>query len=234
MSTAVIALDAIKASLRLINAIANGGQVLSPESANQAMEKANEMLETWWIEKLMVGIRDNQTYNLTANVKSYTIGPTEIAPNFVGPRPQSINHAFIRYQNNNTPIEEFTLTQYSELSNPDEIGLPRRYVYINTGPAGIIKIWPVPLAGMQFTFGTDSEIPLITALSQSLLFKPGYKRAFKYCLAVELAPEYGREAPNNVKEIAISSKALIKRTNLTKETMSFDGMILGECDIGQY
>lgn len=50
-------------------------------------------------------------------------------------------------------------------------------------------------------------------LTTQLLIPPGYLRAFKYNLAMEIAPEFGVEPSPQVSRIAMTSKRNIKRIN---------------------
>ena len=56
-------------------------------------------------------------------------------------------------------------------------------------------------------------------------FPRGYERALRYALAVELAPEFGKDVPDTVRKISRASKAVIKRLNSMPQIMQGDAAI---------
>ena len=75
--------------------------------------------------------------------------------------------------------------------------------------------WSVIKASACRTASSCSNIT-----TTSLTFPPGYLRAFRYCLACEIAPEFGVEPPPQVVKVAISSKRDLKRINNPDDVMS--------------
>ncbi len=65
-------------------------------------------------------------------------------------------------------------------------------------------------------------------MNDTLDLPPGYERALKYNLAVEIAPEYEREASSTVKDIAKTSYGVVVRTNQQyfQPTMITDAILL--------
>jgi len=53
-----------------------------------------------------------------------------------------------------------------------------------------------------------------------LTFPPGYLRAFRYNLALELAPEFNMDPSAQVARIAMTSKRDVKRINNPDDVMS--------------
>jgi hypothetical protein len=53
-----------------------------------------------------------------------------------------------------------------------------------------------------------------------LYVPPGYLRAFRFNLAVEIAAEFGIEPPPNVARIAMAAKRTLKRINNPEDIMS--------------
>ena len=74
-------------------------------------------------------------------------------------------------------------------------------------------VYPVPTTAIEFHFISVEELSQPPALATTLVLPPGYLRALSYCLAVEVAPEYGVEAPPTVQRIAVASKRTLKRIN---------------------
>lgn len=52
------------------------------------------------------------------------------------------------------------------------------------------------------------------SVNDEIELPPGYERALRYNLAVELYPEYGKEPPASIYSAAQESKAAIKRMNI--------------------
>lgn len=64
------------------------------------------------------------------------------------------------------------------------------------------------------------ELSEPATLDTTLAFPPGYLRAFRYNLAMELAPEFGVEPSPQVQRIAMTSKRNLKRINNPDDIMS--------------
>jgi hypothetical protein len=65
-------------------------------------------------------------------------------------------------------------------------------------------------------------------LTTTLSFPPGYKRAFKFNLACEIAAEFGVEPPASVRRLAMVSKRNLKRQNAPKDVMSLPAFLMGK------
>ena len=83
------------------------------------------------------------------------------------------------------------------------------------------SIFPVPSAITPLTFSIDRILTAVSSAGTTLNFPPGYAKAFKYALAVELAPLFGKNIANypGVIKIAQDSFADIKRANQTLPSM---------------
>lgn len=222
MST-IVALDLIKSSLRLISAIATGETPTAEETAD-SLRVLNDMLETWSTESLTVFSSLDQVFTFTPAVATYTIGP---AATFNGVRPISIVSAYTRYQNIDYPLTEIDDVHYNLIvlkSQPNII--PIYYRYDADFPLGNLTFWPVPTQATQVTLTTYTQFTNLTTSAQSLNYPPGYSRAIRYCLAVDLAAEFGLPLPQQVVEIAKSSKAAIKRVNSRAPVAIFDPALL--------
>jgi hypothetical protein len=83
-----------------------------------------------------------------------------------------------------------------------------------------LYLWPVPTSSLEFHVVSVEPLTQPANLSTTLVIPPGYLRAFRFNLAVEVAAEFGVEAPPTVKRIADVSKRNIKRINNPNELMS--------------
>ncbi len=81
-------------------------------------------------------------------------------------------------------------------------------------------VYPRPLRDLQWHFISVDELAQPATLATVLSFPPGYLRAFRYCLACEMAPEFGVEPSPQVMRIAMTSKRDLKRINNPEDIMS--------------
>lgn len=112
------------------------------------------------------------------------------------------------------PLEKVDYSKYADIrlrslrTDPpraifDDGDFPDRRLYLYPVPdkQQAVELW---LWQPLFTYETiDDEIDL----------PPGYEKALRFNLAVELAAEYGKELPQSVAAQAVSSHAAIKRMN---------------------
>jgi hypothetical protein len=90
-----------------------------------------------------------------------------------------------------------------------------------------MTVYPVPTKVLEFHIVSVQELTNPANLSTTLAFPPGYLRAFRYCLACELAPEFGVEPSPTVMRVAMTSKRNLKRINNPDDIMSIPYSIVG-------
>jgi hypothetical protein len=88
-------------------------------------------------------------------------------------------------------------------------------------------VYPVPTKLLEFHFISVEELTRPADLATDLTFPPGYLRAFRYNLAMEMAPEFGVKPSGQVQRIAMSSKRNIKRINNPDDIMALPYSIVG-------
>lgn len=221
----IIALDLIKSSMRLINAIAVGETPSAAETAD-SLRVLNDMLETWSTENLTVFAQTDQAFTFTPTVATYTIGP---AGTFNGVRPISVQSMFTRYQGLDYPIEVVDFERYNLIALKTQPNiLPVYAKYDGDFPLGTLTFWPVPQQATQVFITSNTEFTALANSAQSLNYPPGYSRAIRYCLAIDLAAEFGLPVLQQVVDIAKSSKAAIKRVNKRIPVATFDPAITSD------
>jgi hypothetical protein len=102
---------------------------------------------------------------------------------------------------------------FSIADKSSDSDLPIFAYYEPTLPTGTLLLWPVPNAIHSLHIVTWVPVSSLAALSTTIALPQGYERALTYNLAIEIAPEFGKEAPGSVQQIAMESKAAIKRAN---------------------
>lgn len=220
MPSGITAGELVKSSLKLVGAIGVGETPTATE-LNDGLSALNDLLEIWSIQNLAVYGSADISFNSIANQGTYTIGPTG---QWVTDRPVRINDdPFCTVGGVDFPIDIIGQQDY------DLIGLklqgqqiPERMLFINDSPNGRITLWPVPTGVIPITMNIDRVLAVVANTAVVMAFPPGYLLCFKYQLGIMLAPDYGRVVSEDVKEVANSSWAALKRANKVKRTASFD------------
>lgn len=216
--------DQINRALRLIGVLAEG-ETPSANTSADALVALNQMLDSWSTESLAVYSTMTQNFPWPSGQASRTIGPTG---QLVGTRPILLDDAtYYKYGGVSYPIEIVNQEQYNSIALKSVSSVFPQVLFVDTAyPDATIYLWPVPSAALDFYFVSAYPLTEATSLSTTLVFPPGYMRAFAYNLACELAPEFGVEPSPTVRRIALSSKRDLKRINAPDDLMSFPGAIL--------
>jgi hypothetical protein len=219
MPSGIIVSDLIKSSMRLIGAIATG-ETPTADEANDGLLVLNDMLENWSTESLSVWKTRNVSFNTVAGQAQYTIGP---AGNFNSVRPIDIDDAYCTFGGVDFPIKIISQEQYNQVNlKTMQQPIVERLLYVNEFPLGVITLWPVPSAVIPLVLTVRDNIQGPVTLGSSLIGPPGYAKALRFCLAVEMAPEFGLEPSATVVQVAADSKADYKRTNLPLVEAQYD------------
>jgi len=218
------ALDLITRSLKLAN-ILGEGQTPSSEQATGALDTFNEMLQGWNLDSLALWATSNEDVTLIPGQSVYTIGS---GGDFAVDRPVQINSLYQTYQGVTFRIDlinqdEYNLITLKTLSQP----IVRYCLYVNDYPLGKMTLWPVPSVANTLTLSVDRLIATVPSVATTITAPPGYMRAFRANLAVELCPEYGREPSPALLQAARDSFADIKRGNWQPTVSEFDPALIG-------
>ena len=191
--------------------MASGESLTTAESAD-ALIALNAMLESWQTEKLVVYALADTAFTMTATDASYTVGPSG---NFnLTPRPPKIENCFVRASGIDYPVELIDQDRwYAIPDKTSDSDIPIYAYYEPTLSTGTLQLWPVPNAAHSLHIVTWTTVASLAAVGTTITLPQGYERALAYNLAVEIAPEFGREASETVQRTAMESKAAIKRAN---------------------
>jgi len=219
--------DIINGSLRLLGMLAEG-ETPSAETSADALSAMNQMIESWNTERLSIFSTQDQIFTWPASAISRTLGPTG---DFVGNRPILIDDATY-FKDASTGISYgikiINQQQYDGIAVKTVTSTYPQVVWVNmTYPDIEMYIYPVPTRALEWHFISVEELSRPATLATSLTFPPGYLRAFRYNLAVELAPEFGVEPSPTVVRIAMTSKRNLKRINNPDDLMSIPYSIVG-------
>ena len=214
------AFDQIKAALRLIGQLAEGEEP-SPQAAQDALAAMNQMIDSWNTERLSVFCTEDQVFNWPTDEITRTLGPTG---DFVGNRPILIDDAtYFRDPQTNVSygIKLINQQQYDGIAVKTVTSTYPQVMFVNnTFPDITMTIYPKPTRLLEWHFVSVQELTKPATLNTVLSFPPGYLRAFKYNLAMEIANEFGVEPMPQVVRIAMTSKRNLKRINNPDDVMS--------------
>jgi hypothetical protein len=205
---AYTALNLITDVLLDMGVIADGATPTAVQSAG-ALTKLNDLIESWNLDPQKVYGANEYVEPFVVNQQVYTIG---LGGDFNIPRPTQITSAFIR-QNTGAPQNQFDYP-LEVLNNMEWQDLLAKRI-TSTFPYAIwfdekfplieANVSPIP-TGTNYSLviwanGMNGELALNTVLS----LPPGYKRALKYALFLDLAPSYQIEVPASIALLAQTS-----------------------------
>lgn len=210
-------LSLITSALRLIGVTA-GGELPTSDEANDALAAFQQMVDSWNAERLTIFSVGANDYSLTLNKQAFTLGPggdfdTDRPPKIVGMSAILLQSPVNPVE---VPIEIYDWNDWQQkVPVKNVLGNFPLVCYDDGGmPLRTLNFWPIP-SYQQNNVRIYSWQPLIwPATLQTLLnFPPGYARAFRFNLALELAAEFGAQVPPTVAQIAASSLAIVKTMN---------------------
>jgi hypothetical protein len=218
--------DQINAALRLIGQLAEG-ETPSAATSQDALAAMNQMIDSWNTDRLLVYTTETQEFLWPPGFEEQTLGPTG---DFVGNRPVFVDDAtYFKDPGTNVSygIKLINQQQYNGIALKNVTSTYPQVMYVNNEFPNIrIKVYPVPTIALTFYFVSIQELTKPASLSTTLSFPPGYLRAFKYNLALEIANEFGVEPLPQVQRIAMDSRRKIKRVNNPDNIMALPYTII--------
>jgi len=219
MPSPIAAVDLINSSARLAKVLASG-ETLNANELSDSLLVLNDILEQWSTNSLAVWGEANETFNLIAGQSVYTIGPGGA---FNTVRPVAICDAYcnfggVDFHINQMSQEKYNLISLKTMAQP----IVEQLLYVNDFPLGLITVWPVPTQAIPITLSTGRVLSTPVVAATLLTGPPGYLKALRYALAVELGAEFGVDPSPVVLETAAVSMADYKRSNITVVEARFD------------
>lgn len=231
---AYTAQDFITKALRLLNVI----DIISTPAPEQLMagyDILNEMIDDWRTQSALVLIIAPYRHQLLAHKQSYLIGP---GGDWDQARPSEITRWSAILDRTANPIiriphaRAMTLPEWQLVAMQTVEGsIPQALYYdrgFNAFGQGTVYVYPVPDNSI-----CDIELwlpmPMVgfAGLTNQYVFPPGYTRAIRYSLAVELANDFPGALTEGVAKVASTSIANIKRNNFRPRYAEFDRALVG-------
>jgi hypothetical protein len=173
------------------------------------LSSANEMLDSWQIDELMLLSYPAQIFTLVNQLEQYQIGIGQTGNNFNAPRPTDIVDANVIINFSSTPTLRKVLAMWGKDewaripvraltpgSQAPISAIPNGLYYdrgfsAGANPFGTINIWPAPQSQpQQLEIFTSQVLPFLAFADTTTAysFPPGYQRCLRKNLAVEIWP----------------------------------------------
>lgn len=202
--------DLVTGSLRLIEEV-GAGETCTAESATDGLTSLNAMIGSWSIQGDLIYTETTEAFSTTAGDPTKTIGPTG---DWVTTRPLKLIRATVEYPQGLTyELEIFDAADYAGVTDKTFTGFPEVVYFDGNFPNSTLTFWPVPSQNFTVTLYSQKALSEYSSINDTLTVPPGYERAFRYNLACEIAPEYGKSASASVMRVAIESKNAVQGQN---------------------
>ena len=201
--------DIVKGALRALTVIATGETPEASEIAD-GLQALNMMIKQWMAPSnplapgLKIFQREEKTLTLAAKA-TYELQPSggdlDVAV------PVKILSAVLRNTDNqDIPLSPMTMEQYYRITGKSETGTPSGYYYERQLDTGYLYLDYIP------SDTTDTIVMKILRVLEDMDaagnnpdFTQEWFRPLKFNLAIDLAPEYGKEVTKSLRDLAQES-----------------------------
>lgn len=236
MPSPTTALTLIEDALGLTNAVGQD-QTLTADEVSDCLRVFNDVLEEGSLYNLFPYGQANQSFNTVASQATYTIGS---GGDWNTVRPVVIfDPAYATVSSVTFPYVSITQAEYNLIGYKTQPGggtdLPQYYLYVNSFPLGSVTLWPVPNAVFPITFSIGRIMTAVSNQATTLTYPPGYAKAFKYKMGVELAPLFGKKVMRDYPDvwaIHLETWGAVKRANDVPQVLQYDNALLGGSGVG--
>lgn len=171
------------------------GEALEAEDINVASRHLNMQIKAMQAHGLQIWKRKSQSITLVANQASYTLGPSG---NVSMVRPLRILSCDRKNSSNTTTsLNKLSLSDYEDLPNKEQTGLPVNYFYDPTLTNGTLKVWLVPgtAEAAEYTLEVVYSAPIedMDSSTDDFDFPQEWYEAIMLGLAYRLSSLYGLE-----------------------------------------
>ena len=204
------------------------GATLDSTEAVECLAELNTFMESCQTERLMCYSIQQDSFALTSNVSTYTIG-TNGTINVARPT-KLVDPCFVRDTSGyDSPLTIIDLEQYGAITLKS-VGLTYpTHIYYDYGYSATstasLTIYPAPVASLTLFFSSWKQLQSFAALTTQVLLPPGYQLFIESNFAIHLAAGVIPVSPELAK-IARESRAAVKSLNITDTVMSMDYGVL--------
>ena len=216
--------DMINGAGRLVNIIQQN-ESMSGDNLNVALYALNHMIDSWSNNRLLIYNINEYVFPLTG-ASSYTLGP---GGDWNIERPMKIQEAYARLQPSSPQqldiaMQPLTIEQYAGIAVKNTPStFPFAYYDDNAYPLRTVTLFPVPSGPADIVLWLREPLADLTNIDADVMYPPGYERAFRFNLAVEIAAEFGKTVSPDVTARAEAAILQLERLNSVPMYMRGDG-----------
>ncbi len=211
----------------LINALA-AGETPDAQSANDALQTLNEMIDSWSIQSLAVYGTANDEFSTVPGTATYTYGT---GGTINAQRPAYVNDCYCIRQGVTTPVRVIDIAEYNDIPLKGTTQpLVERMMWVNSFPLSTVTLWPVPSEIVTIGLTSGRILTNVANLQTSISLPPGYLRALRYNLACDLWPEYSNKLTDfkTIQFEAMRSLGKIKVANMVDSEATYSSIPMVE------
>lgn len=204
------ALDLINSALHLIGAKDPLESATAQEAAD-GLVSLNDMLDSWTTDRLFVYQIATTVVSWPSNTASRTIGS---GGDINITRPVKIDDSYIVDGGLTWPVVSVPKQAYDAIPIKGTVANYPDRLYYDTGyPLGTVYLYTVPASTLSLKLNYWLALTQFGAVTDVVNLPPGYRRALRYNLAIEIASEYGQQVPASVAGVAAAAVGKLKRLN---------------------
>ena len=222
------ALQLLTDTLKLLGAIA-GDEVPTAQEQSDGLLRLNELIDSWGTAAQTLLVAHREVVPLVSGQQTYTLAP---GGDVDVPPPLALDAVSFVIAGSSPATEVFlelgTSQAYVALAQKTLAGSPPQTVnYARTHSAGELWVWPVPTVAGSLVLYWQEALAQFPDLTTPVSLAAGYAKALRTNLAVELAPEYGRQVDPLIDRAARESLADVKRANVALVEVGIDPALTG-------
>ncbi len=193
------------------------GQSISPEEAEQALRVCNSLLGKWSVQRLMLPLVSQRTFNLSPGTQDYTIGPSgtvggvAVRPTFV----ESAQAAPPGSSQSNT-LSILDKSEWDAIGDKgaqtSALGIPQSMYPEFTSPNVALHFWPIPSNAGEVTVGVWEPLTKFATIYDDANLPEGYEEALRFNLALNLCPFFDMP-PGLVSDLTVDAINSLKKIN---------------------
>src|SRR5262245_1560634 len=221
-------LQVITDSLKLIGVVA-GHEVPTSAEQQDSLARLNELIDTWGVHAQTMYVPRRVLVPLSVGIQTYTFGVAGVINH---PAPLTLDAASYLTTGASVPTEIYldVASDQTYVGQPVKTltgTSPQAVSYTRGAPLGEIWVWPVPSVSRTLVLYWREPLQQFPDLTTPIELLPGYAKALRTNLALELAPEFGRQLDPLVDRMAHESLADLKRVNLPYTEIGMDEALTG-------